>query len=86
MTAGEILTEGRRLRVRRLDTDDEWCEGHVVLASSNGKSVAVELRGGMVRTRDGGLIGCVLPLSVDYEQQTVTGLEGTEYEVELGRV
>lgn len=63
--------------------EDEWCEGRVALVSANGKSVAFELTGGGVRTASGGLILCVLPVAVDYEAETFTGLDGTEYEVEV---
>ncbi len=75
-----ILKQGCLVRIRCLE-DDEWCEGIVALASSNGKSVAVTLDG-MVRTSGGGIIAGVLPLIIDYETEKVTGLDGTEYEVE----
>lgn len=77
----QILAQDNRVRVRRL-RDTDWCYGHVALASANGRSVAISLNG-MVRTADGGGIAGVLPLIVDDEAETVTGLDGTEYEVEV---
>lgn len=73
---------GEAVRVRRRGLSDAWCFGSVAMVSGNGKSVALYLDG-MVRTADGGFIGGVLPLIVDCEAETVAGLDGTEYEVEI---
>lgn len=36
-----------------------------------------------VRTAGGGFVLGSLPLLVDYERQSVEGLDGTEYEIEV---
>jgi hypothetical protein len=77
----EHLFKGRRVRIRA-STTDEWCEGKVALISSNGRS-AVFLIEGMVRAKGGYIGGGPLPLQIDPIEETVTGLDGMEYEVEV---
>ncbi len=83
MTA-RILHKGEPVRVRAAGTDDEWMNALVVLSSENGRSVALALQG-MVRAGAGHMayVGNFLPLSVDYERETVTSPMGDEYELEV---
>ena len=76
------MDKGDAIRVRKIGTDDEWCAATVILVSPNGNSVALELCG-FVHAAGGGIIGGVLPLLIDYEAETVNGLDGCEYEVEV---
>ena len=73
------LERGVYVRVRLMG-DSDWCEAFVVLAG--GSSVALFLKGA-VRTGSGGAIFNFLPLSINYEAQTVTSLFGDEYELEV---
>lgn len=76
------LAYGERARVRQID-DDEWCEGRVIMASTNIKpqqSIGIALESA-VRAGDG-IIAGVLPLSVNYEDETVQGLTGDMYEID----
>lgn len=72
------LEPGDYVRLRR-DKGDDWAEGFVALAS--GTSVFV-ITSGIVRA-GGGLLTGGVPLTVDYEKQTVTGLTGDNYEIEV---
>lgn len=76
------LTTGQLVRVRMADTSDDWCLAAVSVASNSEpvQSIALTLYD-MVRAVDG-VIGGVLPLTIDYEKQTVTSLFGDEYELE----
>lgn len=74
------LQQGDAVRVRRAGSNDEWCPGAVILISPLCVSVAVELYGA-VRAGDGIVMG-VLPLLIDRERETVTGLTGDAYEIE----
>jgi hypothetical protein len=74
------LAKGDRVCVRR-DPTDEWCEGDVVLVSPNGESVGLMLHGS-VRAGDGFILNA-LPLIVDYSKETITGLTGDLYELEI---
>lgn len=76
------LHKDQLVRVRRFGHNEEWCPGTVCLVSGNGKSVLLSLDAA-VRTNDGGLIAAALPLSLDHDAGTITGLDGTEYEVEV---
>lgn len=79
-----LLRQDQCIRVRRLGhPEDEWCYGQVGIVSKNGKSAVIDLLGGMVRTKKYGLIGTVLPLFIEEGVELVTGLDGTEYEVEV---
>jgi len=75
------MTKGEVVRIRAAGTSDDWCGAVVMLVSPNGKSVGLMLDA-MVRA-PGGFIGGFLPLIVDAERETVTGLLGGEYEVEV---
>lgn len=75
-----LLTEDQRVRIRAVGIDGDWCEGRIALASANGRSVAVVLAGALMIP--GGVIAGVLPLIIDPEKETVTGLAGEEYELE----
>ena len=76
------LTKGQTVRVRLAGTSDEWCSGTEAVASQNGLSVGLWLDTA-VRTSSGGFIAGALPLFVDYEKGSVTGLFGDEYEIEV---
>ncbi len=76
------MTRGQTVRVRRDGSQDEWCLATVVLVSANGRSAGLMLEGA-VRTDGGGVILGALPLIVDEAAETVTGLEGTLYEIEI---
>lgn len=78
-----MLKKGDIVRVRMAGTTDEWTNAVVNLSSHNGKSVMLELvDGGFVRAR-GGYVGNYLALSIDYNALSITGLEGTEYDIEV---
>lgn len=81
MAEPRMLRKNEPIRVRKLDTD-AWCTGTVILVSPCGESVALQINGS-VRAADGGLIVGFLPLIVDYSAETVTGLDGCGYEVEI---
>lgn len=72
------LTKGEPVMVRMAGTSDEWTPAVVELVSDNGVSVALSLDG-VVRA-SGGFVGVVLPLLIE---QQITGLDGTEYEIEI---
>jgi hypothetical protein len=82
----QLLKTGDIVRLRRSETDEEWTQARVKIASSNGKSVLLELGDG-VRTNTGGLYaGGMMPLSIEPENETVRDLiTGTFYEVEVAR-
>lgn len=73
-----------RVRLRRLGTQDEWCDGFVMLAG--GTSVLVFLRG-ILRTNPGGAyVGGFVPLTVDYDRGKIVDLvTDTEFEMEVQR-
>jgi hypothetical protein len=76
------LKRGDVVRVKAAGTSDEWCKGWVALASdTNPSSVAVMLHD-MVRMGNG-YVGGVLPIMVDYEAETITGLADDLYEMEM---
>jgi hypothetical protein len=86
LNSRQSLARGDIVRVRRAVDHDGWVTGRVLLASlasPNSQSVAVELDG-LVRGA-GGLIGGVLPLSIDFELERITSLVGEEYELEILR-
>lgn len=74
------LKRGDHVRVRPLNKD-LWCDGFVALASDTNPS-SVMLMGAAFRTAGIGILCGGLPLSVDYEQETVMSLFGDEYELE----
>lgn len=74
------MMKGDVVRVRKAGTSDEWTIAQVGLISANGKSVLLELEGA-VEAGDGLMVGG-LPVTIDYERETVLGLDGTEYEIE----
>lgn len=78
------LQKGDRIRLRNRPSDD-WTDATVVLASSNGKSIGIEIHQPL-RSGDGLYAGGAVPLIIDYERQTVSGLTGDQYEVEIRRV
>jgi predicted transcriptional regulator len=76
------LKTGDIVRVRPTVPTQEWVEGVVTIASSNGQSVMISLDSA-VRTVNGTYIN-MLPLSIDYAAQTVTDLfGGNECEIEV---
>jgi hypothetical protein len=75
-----LIAVGWRVRVR-LFGESEWAYGTVAIASENRKSIGIALAG-PVRSASGGLWVTFLPLILDHEKQTITGLDGGEYELE----
>jgi hypothetical protein len=76
------LRRGYFVRVRRAGTSDEWCPAMVALASDNGQSVGLVLNGAVSAAQ--GYITAFLPLTVDYEEETVKGIvTDDEYEIEV---
>ena len=78
----EQLRRGQYVRVR-LAGDQDWCRAIVAVASDTVQSSVMLMLDGAVRTSDGGLIANTLPLTIDYEKETVTSLFGGEYEIEV---
>lgn len=76
------MKTGDVVRVRRIRSNDEWCVADVALCSKNMKSAALDLGDGFVWAA-AGIIAGVLPLSIDLERETVKGLDGQEYEIEV---
>jgi hypothetical protein len=68
-----------RLRYRE---GDEWVPAFVGLASDTNPSSVMLLFDGAVRSASG-IIANALPVSIDYEAQTVISLFGDAYEVEV---
>ena len=75
------LAKGETVRIRALNSDSDWCPATVIVVSTNGVSVGLLLHGA-VRAA-GGMATGTLPLFIDYERETVTGLLGEEYEIEV---
>ena len=86
MTADGRLETGDLIRIRRVLTmadwgaRDEFCPAHVVF--SRDTSVLLCPHGGFVRAGTGIMMGAFF-LTVDYEAETVTGLLGDEYEIDV---
>jgi hypothetical protein len=78
------LHKGQTVRVRLAGTSDEWCGATVAIASGNGISIGLWLDAA-VRTSSGGFIAGLLPLFIDSEKQSVKGLFGDEYEIEVAQ-
>jgi hypothetical protein len=81
MTPANKLRRGDYVRVRYRDSDD-WVPAFVALASDNNPSSVMLLFVGAVRSANG-IIANGLPLSIDYEAQTVVNLFGDSYEIEV---
>lgn len=75
------LVANQLVRIRAAGSQNKWTQAVVQLASANGRSVALQLEDA-VRLPDGGIIAGILPLLIDYDKETVTGLMGEEYEME----
>ena len=73
------LTKGDRVRVRRLGSNDKWCECRVELISPNRLSLGLMVEDGAVFTERGGMVTGFIPVLVvneqPYEVMTQTGLE-----------
>ena len=76
------LLRGHRVRVRALGLNKDWCEAEVLIASKNGLAVALDLLGSGVWVA-GGIIGGVLPLIIDPVAETITGLTGDLFELDV---
>ena len=70
------------VRVRMRGSDDDWTPAFVVLASEENPSSVMLLFDGPVRAMRG-LMFNALPLTVDYEKETVVSLWGDDYEIEV---
>ena len=86
MTPVQLKT-GDTVRIRpAASTENEWSRGMVVMASENGRSIAVVADEHVMRTSTGTWLGGTIPLSIDYEAETVTDLVGNEYEIEVSAI
>jgi hypothetical protein len=75
------LQAGNAVRIRYRESD-EWVPAMVALASDTNPSSVMLLLNGAVRSA-AGIIANALPLSIDYEAQTVISLFGDPYEIEV---
>ncbi len=78
------LRRGNRIRIRAADYQFEWCDGHVVLASENGRSIGVSLDGCLPVPAGGAYVGSVA-LLIDYERETVEDFAGIPFEIEVAQ-
>lgn len=74
------LERGEYIRIRAA-SGGEWCDGFVALASNGSKASVMVLLNGAVRAGSGVILNA-LPLTIDYDAQTVVSLLGDEYEIE----
>lgn len=75
-----MLRTGDVVRVRQVG-DTHWTEAKVALASPNGKSIALELDG---QRQNVAYQAFASPhATIDYDAETVIGLTGHEYEVDV---
>jgi len=79
------LERGDYVRVRQNERD-EWTPALVGLASTSDPSSVMLLFNGAVRDGSGGFIANALPLTIDYEQETVISLFGVSYQIEVTNV
>jgi hypothetical protein len=75
------LQRGDYVRLRYRESDD-WVPAFVALASDTNPSSVMLLFTGVVGASSGAITNA-LPLSIDYEAQTVVSLFGDEYDVEV---
>jgi hypothetical protein len=80
LTQATRLQRGDYIRVRHRETDD-WVPAFVALASDTNPSSVMLMFDGAVRSA-AGIIANGLPLTIDYEAQTVVSLFGDFYEIE----
>jgi hypothetical protein len=74
---------GDRVRIRPAgSSNDEWNYAKVMIASENGRSIAVAPEECVMKTSVGAWLAGIVPLSIDFERETVTDLIGNEYELE----
>jgi hypothetical protein len=76
------LKRGDYVRVR-LNEHDEWTPAFVALASDSDPSSVMLMLNGAVRSSSGGMFVNSLPLFIDYAAETITGLHGDAYEIEV---
>jgi hypothetical protein len=76
------LKVGDYVRIR-LNENDDWMDAFVRLASDTNPSSVLLLFDGAVRAGGGGLVFGGLPVTIDYEAQTVTSVLGDIYEIEV---
>ena len=73
------VQKGDIVRVRRMDSSDDWCVCVVELVSHNGLSICLNVQDGALRTKTGGIVTSFLPVSVTdrcaYEVASMTPLE-----------
>lgn len=75
------LQRGNYVRVR-MEGDAEWIPAFVALASPSNPSSVMLMINGLVRA-PGGYVGHALPLTINYESESVSGLLGGSYEIEV---
>lgn len=76
-----ILERGDYIRIRPIGSNNEWIVAMVTLASGNGRSLMIQFSGTLAGD-DGYYVGTA-PLSIDYSQESVEGLFGGKFEIEL---
>jgi hypothetical protein len=77
------LKRGDYVRVRLVGwIDGEWTPAFVALASDTDPASVMLLFDGAVRASNG-LIANSLPLTINYQAETVTSLMGDSYEIEV---
>jgi hypothetical protein len=59
------LKAGDTVRIRRWETEDDWCICSVQLASTNGLSLALKVADGVLRTIKGELMTGALAVGID---------------------
>jgi hypothetical protein len=76
------LSVGEHIRVR-LEGSSEWTFGVVAVASDVNPQAVVLALDGVVRAPHRALVGNILPLTIDYDKETVISLVGGYYEIEV---
>lgn len=77
------LKRGDHVRVRLEGSADEWTPAIVALASEAEPSSVALILGGPMRSGSGGVWMGALPVTVDYERETVISLIGDAYDIEV---
>jgi len=76
------LKRGDYVRVRQ-SAGRDWTPAFVALASPSDPSSVMLMLDGAVLASSGGMFLNALPLTIDYTAETVTGLYGDSYEIEI---
>jgi hypothetical protein len=76
------LKKNERLRVRRWESQDDWCYCVVELLSPNGMSAGLRVIDGVIRPKDGGLVTGFLPVSLTEPDEAWEISSETRLEIE----